>query len=82
MDDPICYKLRVIAIATGTSVKCSTARSRSLPSRYQWRPQGIFQQDNARPHVAKTIRDFCSAQHMQLLPWPAYLPDMSPFEHV
>ncbi|GFX64531.1 transposable element Tc1 transposase [Trichonephila clavipes] len=34
-------------------------------------PETIFQQDNARPHVAKTVRDFCSAQHMQLLPWPA-----------
>ncbi|GFY18293.1 hypothetical protein TNCV_2046991 [Trichonephila clavipes] len=32
----------------------------------------IFQQDNVHPHVAKTVRDFCSAQHMQLLPWPAY----------
>ncbi|GFV66972.1 transposable element Tc1 transposase [Trichonephila clavipes] len=42
----------------------------------------IFQQENARPHVAKTVRDFCSTQHMQLLPWPAYSPDMSPIEHV
>ncbi|GFU35863.1 transposable element Tcb2 transposase [Trichonephila clavipes] len=42
----------------------------------------IFQQDNAHPHVTKTVRDFCSAQDMQLLPWPAYLPDMSPIEHV
>ncbi|GFU59708.1 transposable element Tcb2 transposase [Trichonephila clavipes] len=45
-------------------------------------PEAIFQQDNARPHVAKTVLDFCSAQHMQLLPWPAYSPDMSPIEHV
>lgn len=45
-------------------------------------PGAIFQQDNARPHVARTVRDFCSAQHMQLLPWPAYSPDMSPIEHV
>ncbi|GFV23370.1 transposable element Tc1 transposase [Trichonephila clavipes] len=37
----------------------------------------IFQQDNARPHVAKTAQDFCSAQHMQLLPWPAYSSEMS-----
>ncbi|GFU93004.1 transposable element Tc1 transposase [Trichonephila clavipes] len=42
----------------------------------------VFQQDNTRPHVAKTVRDFCSAQHMQLLPWPAYSPNMSPIEHV
>ncbi|GFX22646.1 transposable element Tc1 transposase [Trichonephila clavipes] len=45
-------------------------------------PGTIFQQDNARPHVAKTFRDFCSAQHMQLLPWAAYSPDTSPIEHV
>ncbi|GFV59170.1 transposable element Tc1 transposase [Trichonephila clavipes] len=45
-------------------------------------PGAIFQQDNARPHVAKTVRDFCSAQHMQLLPWSTYSPDMLPIEHV
>ncbi|GFU37573.1 hypothetical protein TNCV_4274941 [Trichonephila clavipes] len=33
-------------------------------------------------HVAKTVRDFCSAQHMQLLPRTAYSPDMSPIEHL
>ncbi|GFW02456.1 transposable element Tcb2 transposase [Trichonephila clavipes] len=44
-------------------------------------PEAIFQQDKARPCVEKTVRDFCSAQHMQLLPWPAYLPDMSPIQH-
>ncbi|GFU41155.1 transposable element Tc1 transposase [Trichonephila clavipes] len=45
-------------------------------------PGAILKQDNARPHVAKTVGDFCSAQHMQLLPWPAYSPDMSPIEHM
>ncbi|GFU95649.1 hypothetical protein TNCV_1213221 [Trichonephila clavipes] len=40
------------------------------------------EQDNTHPHVAKTIRDFCSAQHMQLLPYLTYLPDKSPIEHV
>ncbi|GFY20239.1 transposable element Tcb2 transposase [Trichonephila clavipes] len=45
-------------------------------------PGAIFEQDNARPRVAKTVRDFCSAQHVQLLPWSAYSPDMSPIEHV
>ncbi|GFY09446.1 transposable element Tcb2 transposase [Trichonephila clavipes] len=34
------------------------------------------------PHVAKSFRDFCSSQHMQLLPWPAYSPNMSPIKHV
>ncbi|GFV13593.1 hypothetical protein TNCV_67961 [Trichonephila clavipes] len=45
-------------------------------------PGAIFQQDNACPHDAKAVRNFCSAQHMQLFPWPAYSPDMSPIEHV
>ncbi|GFV31407.1 transposable element Tcb2 transposase [Trichonephila clavipes] len=45
-------------------------------------PVAIFQHDNARLHVAVTVRDFYSYQHMQLLPWPAYSPDMSPIESV
>ncbi|GFW11763.1 transposable element Tc1 transposase [Trichonephila clavipes] len=45
-------------------------------------PGAIFQHDDARPHVVKTVRDFCSSQRMQLLPWPAYSPDISPTEHV
>ena len=39
---------------------------------FQSIPRGIFQQDNLRPRVAKTVRDFCSVQHMQLLPSPAF----------
>ncbi|PRD36668.1 UNVERIFIED_CONTAM: tc1a [Trichonephila clavipes] len=45
-------------------------------------PGAIFKQDNARPHVARTFRDFCSAQHIQLLPRPSYSPDRSLIEHV
>ncbi|GFV76789.1 hypothetical protein TNCV_4730091 [Trichonephila clavipes] len=45
-------------------------------------PGAIFHQDNARLHVSRTVRDFCSPQHMQLLPCPAYSLDMSPIEHV
>ncbi|GFU56487.1 transposable element Tcb2 transposase [Trichonephila clavipes] len=45
-------------------------------------PEAIFQQDNAHPHVAKTVRDICSARHMQILPWPAYSLDMSLTKHV
>ncbi|PRD34318.1 UNVERIFIED_CONTAM: hypothetical protein NCL1_15047 [Trichonephila clavipes] len=42
----------------------------------------IFQQNNVRRHAANIVRDFCSAQHMQLFPLPAYSPDMSPIEYV
>ncbi|PRD32173.1 UNVERIFIED_CONTAM: tc3a [Trichonephila clavipes] len=39
-------------------------------------------QDNARPHVSNTVRDFYSAQQMQLLPWAAYSSDVFPIEYV
>ncbi|GFY00333.1 transposable element Tcb2 transposase [Trichonephila clavipes] len=38
--------------------------------------------DNTHPHVAKTVRDSCSARHMRLFLWPAYSTDMSPIGHV
>ncbi|GFU69121.1 transposable element Tc1 transposase [Trichonephila clavipes] len=45
-------------------------------------PGAVFQQDNARPHVAKTLKSYLDSQQVQLLPWPAFSPDMSPIEHV
>ncbi|GFY16899.1 transposable element Tcb2 transposase [Trichonephila clavipes] len=45
-------------------------------------PGAIFQQNNAHQHAEKTVLDFCSAEQMQLLPWRAYLLDMSPIERV
>ncbi|GFW34781.1 transposable element Tc1 transposase [Trichonephila clavipes] len=44
-------------------------------------PGAVFQQDNARPHVAKTVKSYLDSQQVELLPWPAYSPDMSPIEH-
>ena len=42
----------------------------------------IFQHDNAQPHVARKCTQFLEAEHVRVLPWPAYSPDMSPIEHV
>ncbi|GFW13157.1 transposable element Tc1 transposase [Trichonephila clavipes] len=58
---------------------------RCLPECVIERHSGLtpgVRQDNTRPHVAKTVPDFCSAQHIQLLPWPAYSPDMSSIKYV
>jgi transposase len=41
-----------------------------------------FQQDNARPHVARVVRDYLTQQNVDLLPWPSISPDLSPIEHV
>lgn len=45
-------------------------------------PHAIFQQDNARPHVARNVQAFFEERRVPLLPWPARSPDMSPIEHV
>lgn len=42
----------------------------------------MFQQDNARPHVARICTQFLEAENVPVLAWPAYSPDMSPIEHV
>ncbi|GFX14019.1 transposable element Tcb2 transposase [Trichonephila clavipes] len=43
-------------------------------------PGAIFQQDNARLHIARVAQDFLI--HFQTLPWLARSPDLSPAEHV
>ncbi|GFV28568.1 transposable element Tcb1 transposase [Trichonephila clavipes] len=42
----------------------------------------IFQQDNARPHVACIVQRFFVNQQIELLPWPARSPDLSPIENM
>lgn len=42
----------------------------------------VFQQDNARPHVARISMDFLATNNVNVLPWPAYSPDLSPIEHL
>ncbi|GFX36529.1 transposable element Tc1 transposase [Trichonephila clavipes] len=43
-------------------------------------PGAIFQQDNARPLIARVAQDFL--RHFQTLPWSACSPNLSPVEHV
>ena len=40
-----------------------------------------LQHDNARPHVARVVTDFLTRQNVNVLPWPAVSPDLSPIEH-
>ncbi|GFX95736.1 transposable element Tcb1 transposase [Trichonephila clavipes] len=39
----------------------------------------VFQQDNARPHVARIVQRFFVNHQIELLPW-ARSPDLSPIE--
>ncbi|GFS97590.1 transposable element Tcb1 transposase [Trichonephila clavipes] len=41
-----------------------------------------FQQDNARPHVARNVQRFFVNHQIELLPWPARSPDRSPIENM
>lgn len=41
-----------------------------------------FQHDNARPHVARIVRDFLNNQNVNVMDWPAVSPDLSPIEHL
>ncbi|UYV65857.1 hypothetical protein LAZ67_3005721, partial [Cordylochernes scorpioides] len=43
-------------------------------------PNALYQQDNARPHIARISQQ--ALQDVQMLPWPPYSPDLSPIEHV
>ncbi|GFX45431.1 transposable element Tcb1 transposase [Trichonephila clavipes] len=42
----------------------------------------IFQQDNAQPHVARIVQRLCINPQIELLPWPARSPDLSPIENM
>ena len=43
--------------------------------------QLIFQDDNATPHRAGTVRSVVRDSGIPTLPWPARSPDLSPIEH-
>ena len=42
----------------------------------------LFQQDNARCHTAHVSMRYLDEQHVRILPWPAFSPDLSPIEHL
>ena len=42
----------------------------------------LLQQDNARPHAARLTMDFLQGEGINVLPWPAFSPDINPIEHL
>jgi transposase len=42
----------------------------------------VFQQDNARQHITRVTQRVFNENNVNLLPWPARSPDLSPIEHV
>ena len=64
----------------GTVYRDTIVRPHILP--FIRRHGAVFQQDNARPHVARVVTQFVQQQNIPTLPWPAVSPDLSPIEHV
>ncbi|GFT38050.1 transposable element Tc1 transposase [Trichonephila clavipes] len=73
--------LRIMGNLNSTRYLNEVLQTQAIPF-LQGLPGAVFQQDNARPHVAKTVKSYLDSQQVQLLPWPAYSPDMSSIEHV
>ena len=48
----------------------------------QANPGMTFQQDNARPHVARVNMAFLDQHNINVLPWSSLSPDLSSIEHV
>ncbi|GFV64788.1 transposable element Tcb1 transposase [Trichonephila clavipes] len=44
--------------------------------------KAIFQQDNARPRMARIVQRFFVNHQIELLPWPARSSDLSPIENL
>ncbi|GFV19072.1 transposable element Tcb1 transposase [Trichonephila clavipes] len=42
----------------------------------------VFEQDNARPHVARIAQRFFGNHQIELLPWPARSLNLSPIENM
>ncbi|KAI5148067.1 hypothetical protein ENBRE01_0081 [Enteropsectra breve] len=42
----------------------------------------LFQQDNARPHIAKSNMTWLEANGIECMEWPAYFPDLNPIENL
>lgn len=42
----------------------------------------LLQQDNARCHSARLTTEFLQQANIEVLPWPALSPDLSPIEHL
>ena len=72
----------VPGILTGQGYIDEILRPHVVPFLRPMGNNGIFQDDNARPHRARIVDGFLQANNVRRLEWPAMSPDLSCIEHV
>ena len=65
---------------TGIRYRDEIIRPHVLP--FVQQRNATLQQDNASPHVVRVVTDFLTQNNVNVLPWTAISPDLSPIEHV
>jgi transposase len=61
-----------------------TLRRHAFPTMRKFFPRGngVFQEDNARPHTSKIASAAREESGLKFLPWPAQSPDLNPIENL
>ena len=72
----------VPGILTGQRFIDEILRPHVVPFLHAMGNNGIFQDDNARPHRARIVDEFLQANNLRRLEWPAMSPDLRCIEHV
>ncbi|GFU90667.1 transposable element Tc1 transposase [Trichonephila clavipes] len=62
--------LRIVGNLNSTRYTNAVLQPQAIPF-LQGLLGAVFQHDNARPHIAKTVKSYLDWQQVQLLPWPA-----------
>jgi transposase len=78
--------LRILSQTVNRHVCIETYRKKLLPMidrlPLSWLGKVVFQQDNARPHVAVDTMQFLRENRVTTAVWPPYSPDLNPIENV
>ena len=65
-----------------TGLRCEIVQCYVIPFIQAQANNVPFQHENARSHVPRVVRDCLTQQNVDVLPWPAVSPDLSPIEHL